>query len=87
MFDVTGYFVPDGSGATFVPLPPPRGCWTVDSATAWPGRRMRRHSPRTFQVAGRGGVPASAVAVTGSLTATGQSEPRLPDFFLGSDRR
>ena len=29
--------------------------------------------PRSFQVTGRGGVPASAVAVTGNLTITGQT--------------
>ena len=29
--------------------------------------------PRTFQVAGRGGVPAGAVAVTGNLTVTGET--------------
>ena len=31
------------------------------------------NTPRTFQVAGRGGVPASAVAVTGNLAVTNQS--------------
>ncbi len=33
--------------------------------------------PRTFQVGGRGGVPANAVAVTGNLTVTNQSWSRL----------
>jgi hypothetical protein len=30
-------------------------------------------SPRTFQLTGRGGVPSSAVAVTGNLTVTRQT--------------
>ncbi len=34
-------------------------------------------TPRTFQVAGVGGVPATAVAVTGILAVTGQSGARV----------
>ena len=79
MFDVTGYFVPDGSGATFVPLTPSRLLDTrVGNGLAGP---FVANTPRTFQVAGRGGVPASAVAVTGNLTVTSQSGPGF--VYLG----
>ena len=37
--------------------------------------------PRTFQVSGRGGVPATAVAVSGNLTVTGQTKAGY--VFLG----
>ena len=71
LFDVTGYFVPDGSGATYVPLTPTR---LLDTRT---GNGLSGAFvigiPRTFQVTGRGGVPADAIAVTGNLTVTAQT--------------
>jgi serine protease inhibitor ecotin len=81
VFDVTGYFIDDASGATFVPLTPARlldtrygnGLSGVFSA----------YTPRTFQVTGRGGVKASAVAVTGNLTVTEQTKAGY--VFLGPD--
>ncbi len=39
------------------------------------------HAARTFQVAGRGGVPGNATAVTGNLTVTGQTSNGY--LFLG----
>ena len=71
IFDVTGYFVPDASGATYVPLTPARLLDTrvANGLTGTFGA----NTPRTFQVSGRGGVPANATAVTGNLTVTGQS--------------
>jgi hypothetical protein len=72
VFDVTGYFVPDASGATFVPLPPARILDTrVGNGLAGP---FTANTPRTFQVSGRGGVPATAVAVTGNLTVTNPTQ-------------
>ncbi|HJT64694.1 MAG TPA: PKD domain-containing protein, partial [Candidatus Limnocylindria bacterium] len=71
IFDVTGYFVTDGSGARFYPLSPSRlldtRFGTGLSGTYAPA------TPRAFQVTGRGGVPATAVGVTGNLTVTEQS--------------
>jgi spore germination protein YaaH len=68
VFDVTGYFVPDGSGARFVPLTPARLLDTRSgnglSGPFGPG------TPRTFAAAGRGGVPTTATGVTGTLTIT-----------------
>lgn len=71
VFDVTGYFTADASGATYVPIVPAR---LVDSraATGLPGRIVQG-TPATFQVAGRGGVPSRAVGVTGNATVTDQS--------------
>jgi hypothetical protein len=71
VFDVTGNFVPDLSGATFVALNPAR---LLDSryGNGLSGK-FSAGAPRTFQVSGRGGVPANAVAVTGNLTVTNQT--------------
>ncbi len=81
IFDVTGYFVNDGSGATFVPLSPFRLLDTrFGNGLSGP---FSAQSPRTFQVHGRGGVPASAVAVTGNLTVTGQTASGYA--YLGPD--
>jgi uncharacterized membrane protein YoaK (UPF0700 family) len=77
IFDVTGYFVPNTSGATYVPLTPNR---LVDSRA---GTRLglaaslTSGTPASFKVTGRNGdasqnVPAGAIAVTGNLTAVGE---------------
>ncbi len=65
VFDVTGYFTPDASGATYHSMTPAR---LLDTRFG-NGRsgRLLANTPATFQVAGRGGVPVSATAVTGNL--------------------
>ena len=91
VFDVTGYFSPDATGtngAKYFPLTPAR---ILDSRpTAKSGNPtntglagvFRSHVARTFQVAGRGGVPSSGViAVTGNLTVTGQTS--LGYLYIG----
>ena len=79
IFDVTGYFVPDASGATYVALPPAR---LLDSRVGnGLAGKFSAGMPRTFQVTGRGGVPANAVAVTGNLTVTNQTAAGY--VFLG----
>jgi spore germination protein YaaH len=79
IFDVTGYFVPDTSGAAYVPLIPSR---ILDSRAgnglAGP---FTSHAARTFGVTGHAGVPTSATAVTGNLTVTGQTSPGY--LFMG----
>jgi hypothetical protein len=71
VFDVTGYFLTDGSGARYVPLTPSRLLDTrVGNGLSGP---FAVSSPRTFQAGGRGGVPGTAVGVTGNLTVTGQT--------------
>jgi azurin len=72
IFDVTGYFVPDLSGARYIPLNPSRLLDTRDG-TGLTGAFSSR-SARSFQVSG-GVVPTNASAVTGNLTVTGQTSP------------
>jgi hypothetical protein len=71
VFDVTGYFVPGTSGASFVALTPAR-LLDTRTGTGLSGTFLDG-SPRTFQVTGLGGVPGNATAVTGNLTVTGQT--------------
>ena len=69
LFDATGYFVPGTSGSTFVAINPAR---LLDSRTGVGlSGAFTSSAVRTLQVAGRGGVPAGAVAVTGNLVAIG----------------
>jgi hypothetical protein len=72
VFDVTGYFTADTSGAFYVPLAPARILDTRDGTGGLTGP-FGPHSPQTFAVGGRGGVSAAAIAVTGNLTVTGQT--------------
>ena len=70
VFDATGYFVA-GSGAGYQPVSPTRVLSTSSgkglSGTFSSGR------PRSFQVAGRNGIPTSAIAVTGNVIVHGQT--------------
>jgi hypothetical protein len=62
---------PDASGATYVPLDPTR---LLDSRSGnGLSGAFKASRARTFQVTGRGGIPANAVGVTGNLTVTGQT--------------
>ena len=66
---------------TYVPISPSRLLDTrVGNGLAGP---FSAHSPRTFQVAGLGGVPANAVAVTGNLAVTNQTSAGF--VYLGPD--
>ncbi len=76
VFDVTGYFVPDGSGATYLPVVPNR---LVDSRVS--GGQLTKlvagHA-QTFTVTNQSldptkNIPGDAIAVTGNLTVTAQS--------------
>ena len=66
VFDVTGYFTADDTGATFMPLAPGR---ILDSRNGTGGLsgRFVTNKARTFHVTGTL-VPATALAVTGNLT-------------------
>jgi hypothetical protein len=72
IFDVTGYFTPDTSGASYVPLTPARILDTRNGTGGISGA-IGSHAARTFGVTGHGGVPTGATAVTGNLTVTGQT--------------
>jgi hypothetical protein len=74
-FDVTGYYAPGTSGATFVPL---TGSRLVDTRTGNGLSGVFSNAvPRTFTVAGRGGVPIGAIAVAGNLTVVGSTSNGL----------
>jgi len=72
IFDVTGYFTDDMTGATYVPLTPTRLLDTRNGTGGLSGP-FGNHYARSFGVSGSAGVPSYAVAVTGNLTVTGQT--------------
>jgi hypothetical protein len=76
IFDVTGYFTPDTTGATYYAMSPTRALDTR-SGIGLSGP-FTNHAARTFAVAG---VPAGAIAVTGNLTVTGQTSSGY--LFIG----
>jgi serine protease inhibitor ecotin len=73
IFDVTGYFTPDSTGATYVALTPARVLDSRDGYWIGLSGASGSHVARTFTVSGHGGVPSNAIAVTGNLTVTGQT--------------
>ncbi len=74
VFDVTGYFLPGASGATYVPLAPAR---LLDTRfkTGLVNGPIKAGALNTFQVTGVGAhpIPSDAIGVTGNLTVTGQT--------------
>jgi hypothetical protein len=81
VFDVTGYFLADTTGATFHPMSPARVLDTR-SGNGLSGRLLAG-TPATFQVAGRGGVPSNATAVTGNVTVVNETNGWA--IYLGPD--
>jgi hypothetical protein len=81
VFDVTGYFTPDTSGATYHPISPVR---LLDTrAGNGLGGKLRANAPATFAVGGRAGIPADAVAVSGNVTVVDPSNSWA--VYLGPD--
>jgi hypothetical protein len=79
IFDVTGFFMSDGTGYRYAPVTPVRLLDTrTSNGFAGP---LLANTATSFLVLGRGEVPLTAVAVTGNLTVTQQS--RLGYFFIG----
>ena len=81
IFDVTGYFTPDTTGATFFPVTPFRALDSRNGTGVTAGK-FTANTPRTFAVRG-GAVPNTAIAVTGNLTVTGQSS--MGYLYIGPD--
>jgi hypothetical protein len=81
VFDVTGFYTADASGAVFVPITPTR---MLDTryGNGLPGR-LSANTPGTFTIAGRPGVPVGATAVTGNVTVVGETSSWA--VFLGPD--
>ena len=73
VFDVTGYFSPDTTGAKYVTVAPTR---ILDSRFNNPPgqKKLLAGQGQTFPVIGDGSlIPITATAVTGNLTVTGQT--------------
>ena len=68
-------------GATYVPLTPTRILDSRDGYWIGLAGAFSSNVARTFGVAGRGGVPTNATAVTGNLTVTGQTS--LGYLYIG----
>ena len=85
LLDVTGYFLENNTGATFEAITPAR---LLDTrfANGLSGK-FTSHIVRDFDVAGRGGVPANATAVTGNLTVVGQNDDGYVDPGSGPRRQ
>jgi len=76
IFDVTGYFLPDDSGATYHPATPTR-LLDSRSGTGQPGgtpAKFLTGVPQTFTIGDGLTVPVAASAITGNLTVTGQTK-------------
>jgi hypothetical protein len=73
LFDVTGYFTADNTGATFFPLDPKRILDSRDGTGGVGKARFVSAVTKSFPVRGVGGVSQQAVAVTGNLTVVNPS--------------
>jgi len=71
VFDVTGFFTADGTGATYHPLNPLRLLDTRSGNGL--GGPFHANSARTFAIAGRGTVPSNATAITANVTAVNET--------------
>ncbi|HKG56260.1 MAG TPA: hypothetical protein VKA85_03365, partial [Candidatus Limnocylindrales bacterium] len=71
IFDATGYYVDDSTGAKFVPLTPARRLDTR-SNTGLAGK-FQANLGRSLGINGTTNVPNDAVALTGNLTVVNQS--------------
>jgi hypothetical protein len=77
VFDVTGYFVGNTSGATYVPLTPNRVLDSRSGTRLGMSASLTSGTPASFKVTDQSGdaalnVPSDAVAVVGNLTAVGE---------------
>ncbi len=79
IFDVTGYYTADSNGARYVPLTPAR-LLDTRSGNGLTGT-LGANTPRTFQVTGRGGIPAYATGVSGNVTVVNETNSWA--VFLG----
>ena len=78
IFDVTGYYVNDLTGARFVPMSPGR---RLDTRFPAPPQGLtgafKSGLPRTLVIEPYQGVPTNATAITGNLTAVGSTSNGL----------
>ena len=77
ILDVTGYFLPNNSSATYHPVPPTRLLNSV-TGIGQPGgtpAAFQAGIPQTFTIGTSSPVPVAATAITGNLTVTDQTKP------------
>jgi hypothetical protein len=81
VLDVTGFYTPDASGASFVPINPTR---LLDTryGNGLPGK-LSANTPATFNVGGRGVIPPGAAAITGNVTVVYETDSWA--IYLGPD--
>jgi hypothetical protein len=77
IFDITGYFVPNTSGSTYLKRTPNRILDTRPASKIGTSPRLLSGSPVSFPVTGQStdpakNVPSNAVAVVGNLTAVNE---------------
>jgi carboxypeptidase T len=72
VLDITGYLDNQTVGATFNAIAPGR---VLDSRISLGAGLFHAKAVQSFAVGGVAGVPSDAVAVTGNLTVTGQTQP------------
>jgi hypothetical protein len=82
VFDVSGYFTTDTTGATYHPMTPPARLLDTRTGNGLSGKFLAK-APRTFQVSGRGAVLAGATAVTGNLTVVNSTNSGA--VYIGPD--
>ena len=71
VFDVTGYFLADETGATYTPAT--RSDCSIRASANGLNGTFKAGTPRTWQITGRGEIPAGATAITANLTVVGQT--------------
>ena len=81
VLDVTGYYSAASTGATYHVMSPAR-LLDTRSGNGLSGR-FGAGVPRTFQVAGRNGIPAGATAVSGNVTVVNPTNSWA--LYLGPD--
>jgi hypothetical protein len=72
VFDVTGYYTADLSGAKYVPITTPVSILDTRTGIGSSGK-IAANTPRTFTVRGSGGVPDTATGITGIVAVYGQT--------------
>jgi hypothetical protein len=75
ILDITGYFVDDPAGMQYFPLTPGRIMDSRGFSLSGPTGFFNTNVPRKLVVGSHWGVPASAGAITGNLTAVSQTAP------------
>jgi hypothetical protein len=82
VFDVTGYYTADLTGAKYVPITTPLAILDTRVGTGSVGR-IAANTPRTFTVRGTNGIASNATAITGIVSVYNQTNSWA--VFVGPD--